>query len=122
MRADMRNKITFRKRLSPVLPSNSNYPANSLYPFTDQNSYGEELEWSDFITVWGSVEPILGKELFAAETINSNIQIKFRCMYFEGVTNEMRIKYNNTEYEILSAVNYKNLNREWLLYSKRVDA
>jgi SPP1 family predicted phage head-tail adaptor len=104
MRTDMRSKLTFRSRSAT------------------QNGYGEEIIWTNVQTVWGSVEPLLGKELFAAETINSNIQIKFRCMYFSGVTAEMRIQYNGIEYEILSAVNVKNLNREWLFYSKRVDA
>lgn len=121
MRADMRSKITFRTRLESLIPNNALYPSVASFPYNQQDSYGEELDWADFQTVWGSVEPILGRELFAAETVNSNVQIKFRCYYFEGPNERMRIRYNNKEYDILSAVNVKNLNHEWLFYCKRVE-
>lgn len=103
MRADMRSKITFRSRQSV------------------QDGYGEETTWMDLSTVWASAEPILGKEMMAAETAKSNVQIKFRCYYFEGPDDKMRILHQGKEYEILSAVNVKNLNHEWLFYCKKVD-
>lgn len=103
MRADMRSKITFRSRQAT------------------QDGYGEETTWTDLATVWASAEPILGREMFAAETAKSNIEIKFRCWYFVGPDVKMRIVHQTKEYEILSAVNVKNLDREWLFYCKRVD-
>lgn len=103
MRADMRSKITFRSRQAT------------------QNGYGEEVTWTDLATVWASAEPILGREMFAAETAKSNVEIKFRCYYFSGPDVKMRILHQSKEYEILSAVNVKNLDREWLFYCKRVD-
>ena len=102
MRSDMRDKLTFKSRGST------------------QNDYGEEVSWSNFNTVWGAVEPILGKEYFAAATVESQVEIKFRCYYFEGVTNQMRVYFNGFDYDILSAINVKSLNREWLVYAKKV--
>lgn len=121
MRADMRSKITIKYRPESLFPTNTLNPITSLYPFDKQNSYGEELTWTDLTTVWGSVEPLLGNEYFKAETFETKVEIKFRCYFFSGVTNEMRVNYAGTDYDILSAINVKNLNREYLIYAKRVD-
>lgn len=121
MRADMRSKITIKYRPESLLPSLTLYPFSTLQPFQKQNSYGEELTWTDFTTVWGSVEPLLGNEFFKAETYESKVEIKFRCYFFNGVTNDMRVSYAGTDYDILSAINVKNLNREYLIYAKRVE-
>jgi SPP1 family predicted phage head-tail adaptor len=103
MRADMREKITIRSRS------------------TTQNSYGEELGWVDFQSgVWASREPLLGNEFITAQATNSRVEAKFRCHYFDGLLNEMQVVHGSDVYEILSAVNVKSLNREWLLYVRKV--
>lgn len=104
MRADMRFHITFKSRN------------------VTQNPYGEELTWTDVATCFASVEPLIGNEYYAAEQKESKVEIKFRCWYFESpaVTNEMRVQFNGADYEILSVINYKNLNREWLIYARKV--
>ena len=104
MRADMREKITFKQRSAT------------------QNEYGEELTWTNVTTVWASLEPLLGNEFFVAARTESKVEVKFRCHYYTGLTDEMRITHNNIDYEILSLINYKNLNRELLVYAKKVDA
>jgi SPP1 family predicted phage head-tail adaptor len=102
MRADMRELITFKSRT------------------TVQNDYGEELTWTTGETHFASVEPLIGNEFFAAERADSKVEIKFRCWYFTDLTNDMRVLFNGRDYEILSTVNYKNLNREWLIYARKV--
>lgn len=102
MRADMRDLITIKSRN------------------TAQNDYGEELVWTNGDTHFASVEPLLGNEYFVAERADSKVEIKFRCWYFPGLTNEMRLSFNGKDYEILSAINFKNLNREWLIYARKV--
>ena len=104
MRSDMRDKVTFKSRTST------------------QNAYGEEVTWTTFKTVWAAVEPLLGKEYFAAEMVNSQVELKFRCWYFNGLTNQMRVTYGGIDYDILSAINVSSLNREWLIYAKKVIA
>lgn len=98
----MREKITFKSRSAT------------------QNSYGEENAWTTVTTVWGSVEPLLGREYFSAEMVSSQVEIKFRCWYFAGLTNTMRVTYAGSEYDILSVINVKSQNREWLIYAKKV--
>lgn len=106
MRADMREKITFQQ-------------------LTDaQDAYGESSNvWTDFKTgIWASKEQLLGNEYFQAESYNSSVEVKFRTYWFDGVQNNMRIVNGTEVYEILSAINVKSLNRELLIYAKRVEA
>ncbi len=85
----------------------------------------EDETWNDFVTVWASKDPILGKEYFAAEQAQSEVEFKFRCRYIAGVANdereyEMRIVHGEKKYKILSAINVKSLNWELLMYCKKV--
>lgn len=104
MRADMRFKITI-KRLDTTL-----------------NEYGErDNGWVDVVTdIWASKETLLGKEYFSAEQIQSNVEIKFRCYYIPGIDKTMRVYNEGDVYEILSVIDPKGLNRELLLYCKKV--
>ena len=70
--------------------------------------------------LWASKEPLLGNEFFAAEQALSKVEVKFRTYYVPGVKNEMRVQDDEGIYEILSAINVKNLNRELLMYCKKV--
>ena len=106
MRADMRTKITIL----------------ALQPGYDPE--GEPIdEWKPvdgLANIWASKEPLLGNEFFAAEQTQSKVEVKFRTRYVSGVTNEMRVQDDEGIYEILSAINVKNLNRELLMYCKKV--
>lgn len=86
-----------------------------------QNSYGEELTWVTINTVWASAEPILGKEYFSAERINTNVQIKFRCRFFTGLNETLRINFKGVDYDIIDAINIKVIDRDALIYAKRVE-
>lgn len=86
-----------------------------------KNDYGEQLDtWELIRTVYAAKDPILGKEFFAADTIQSNVAVKFRCRYFDGVTNDMQIWHGTERYHIESAVNVKSMGREWVLYCSKV--
>lgn len=102
MNLDLRHRITFRSR------------------GIGQNEYGEELDWTDYRTVWASFEQLLGREMFAAEAINSSIECKFNCHYLSDINEKMRIRFMQVDYDIISIVNVKGLNRETLIYAKKV--
>ncbi len=106
MRADMRNKIT-------ILALQSGYDPEGE-PINDWQSV------EGLTNLWASKEPLLGNEFFAAEQTQSKVEVKFRTRYIQGVTNEMRVQDDEGIYEILSAINVKNLNRELLMYCKKV--
>lgn len=86
-----------------------------------KDAYGEVIDdWKEFTTAWAAVDPLLGNEFFSALTIDSKVEIKFNSRYISGITNHMRIQHNGKIYEILSAINVKELNRELLCYCKEV--
>lgn len=93
-----------------------------LSPPTGQGDYGEASgTWTTFKPdIWASKDPILGKEYFAANAAQSDVSVKFRCHWFSGVLNTMRIQHGSEVYQILSAINVKEQNRELLCYCKRV--
>ena len=101
--ADYRHKIDFLKRVE------------------GRDEYGEPVDdWRTFTAVWAAVDPLLGNEYFTALTTESKVEIKFNSRYVPGITNDMRIQYDDKIYEILSAVNVKGLNRELLCYCRLV--
>ena len=103
MRADMLTKIDILK-LTKV-----------------RNSFGELKDnWIVFKSMYASKEPLLGNEYYNANAVNSEVEIKFRSYYTAGVTNDMRIRDSEGTYTILSAINVKSLNRELLMYCKKV--
>lgn len=99
----LKHRITFKQRQST------------------QNTYGEELTWTTVTTLWASAEPILGREYFSAERMNTKVQIKFRCRYFTGLNETLRIAFEGNDYEIIDAMNIKVMDREVLIYAKRVE-
>ena len=106
MRVDMRTKIT-------ILALQTDYDAEGE-PINDWKSV------AGLTDLWASKEPLLGNEFFAAEQAQSKVEVKFRTYYVPGVKNEMRVQDEEGTYEILSAINVKNLNRELLMYCKKV--
>jgi SPP1 family predicted phage head-tail adaptor len=104
MRADMRNKISILSKVNL------------------QNDYGEVTDNWEIIksNLWASKEPILGNEYFSAKAVQSKVEVKFRTHFISGITDEMRIQEGSEVYEILSAINVKSLNRELLMYCKKV--
>lgn len=101
MRADMRNKITIQ------------------HFTTSQDTYGQQIEtWATFATVWASIEPLVGKEYFAAQQMQSENTVKIRLHYMSGIKPTMRVIYGSRTLTIDSVINYKEQNREILLMCK----
>lgn len=64
---------------------------------------GEPIDgYKDSFTVWGSFSFLKGREYFQAASINSEIQGKTEIRYRDGVTADMKIKYKNDLYDIVS--------------------
>jgi len=81
-----------------------------------QDAYGSEVEsWATFATRWASVEPLKGQEFFAAQQTDAALTVAFRLRYLAGVTTEMRVSYNSRLFDIHSAINVDERNRELIL-------
>jgi len=85
------------------------------------NEFGEtKTAYSDFASVYASIEQIKDNEKFLSNQIHQVSTRKFRIRYLPGVTLDMRIKYNNKTYEIVEIINPFESNIELLLLVNEV--
>jgi SPP1 family predicted phage head-tail adaptor len=83
---------------------------------TTKDSYGQPLtEWSDIATVWGEVAPMSGRELLAAEAVQSSLTHSVSIRYFAGLKPSMRIKYGDRLFDIQSVIDEDERHRTMTL-------
>ncbi len=71
--------------------------------------------WGTFATAWASIEPLVGKEYFAAEREQADISHRIRMRFIGGITPRMRVSFESRIFEIESALNVSERNRELIL-------
>ena len=70
-----------------------------------QTSSGEPNDvWTDLVTVWASIEPLNGRELFAAQEHDSEVTVRIRIRYRSGITHLMRISHDGKYYDIRAVI------------------
>lgn len=71
----------------------------------DRDEYGQPItEWMEVATVWAAIEPLRGREYFAAMTEHAEVTTRIRIRYREGIDRTMRVQYGATVYEILHII------------------
>lgn len=85
-------------------------------PTETKNAYGELItSWSTYETVWGSVEPLRGRELWAAREKEARIDVRIRIRYLADITAKMRIIFGSHIYQIESIIDVELLHNEMQL-------
>lgn len=70
-----------------------------------RNSIGEEVvTWIDVATVWARVEPIRGREFFAAAQMQDATDHRVTIRYRTGVVREMRVVWGSLTLDIVSVI------------------
>jgi len=85
----------------------------------DTDDYGEPMD--DYVpvaTVWAAVEPLRGREYFAAMSEHAEVTTRIRIRYREDIDRTMRVVYANTEFEILHIIHPEFGRRELQLMCK----
>lgn len=81
-----------------------------------QNSVGEPVNsWSNIGTVWARVEPLAGKERFAAMQQQADVDYRITCRYSSTVAAlapEDRATWNGKTFDIKSVLNTETRDRE----------
>ena len=84
-----------------------------------RDSYGAEtITWTDVDTVWGSVEPISGREYFLAQQVQSEVTHRVTIRYYAGMNPGWRIKFGTRIFDVLSVINTEERNREMILMTR----
>lgn len=101
---DLNRKITFRQFTTVVNP--------------DTGTIREE--WADYVSVFARVDPLLGREYFAAAAVQAEDLTKFTIRHRGDIDPAMRIAFDGHEYNITSVQNIRSGNRETLIYAKQI--
>lgn len=81
-----------------------------------QDDTGQMIEaWTPLCTTWAAVEPLVGREFFAAGAGQSVVTTRIRLRYRPGITSADRVTHAGTIYNIQSVIDYKSAKRELVL-------
>jgi SPP1 family predicted phage head-tail adaptor len=81
---------------------------------------GETITWSEYDVVWGSVEPLRGREFAEAERAGAEVTTRIVIRFRSGVVPEMRATEGGNTYDVLSVVNVEKRDREMELLCREV--
>lgn len=96
----------------------------------ERNAIGETvITYQEAILTWAAVEPLSGRELFAAQQTQSEITTRIRIHWQRGVTERMRVAHvtswaepRTTDiYDVLSVLDIRSAHRELHLLCARRD-
>jgi SPP1 family predicted phage head-tail adaptor len=98
----LRNRVTIEQRVAGSPP---------------QSASGEPDEsWTAYATVQASIDPLRGRELYAAQEHHSEVDVKIRMRLMagvnDGVTAAMRVVDGSTVYNIKAVLIDVNFTRE----------
>ena len=68
--------------------------------------------WEEVDTVWGSVEPLNGREFWAQQQVQSEITGKIRIRYRDDINPGMKAVYNSKTYMILNVIDPLETHKE----------
>ena len=71
-------------------------------------------------TTWAAIDPISGREFYAAEQSQSEVSHKIRCRYRTGLDTAMRITYGKRRFKIISLIDWEERHESLLLMCKEV--
>lgn len=104
---DLKKRITFQRRREP--------------PDTERALDGSEiLEWQDTFTVWAEYLIKSGREFYAAQKVNAEINAAFKLWYRHDIDPTMRVRAGNRYYDILFVNDEKKFEGEMVLGCREV--
>ena len=83
------------------------------------DAWGGTVEvWAPLATVWAGVEPLQGREYFAADAAQSEVTAKIRMRYRPGIKATDRVIHDGKTYGIESVIDVRSEGRELVLMCK----
>ena len=81
----LRHLVVLQRRDDTAAPNAFNEPADA---------------WTDLATVWAAIEPISGREFFAAQQVQSEVSHRITIRYYAGLTTKDRVKFGERLFDI----------------------
>lgn len=89
-----------------------------------ENADGEVVPtWTDLAEVWGSLEPVSGREYFAAQQVNAEVTTRILVRWITGVEAAGRVLHQTNQsnspaeydvYDIVSALEDPVIGKRWI--------
>ena len=79
---------------------------------------GISTGWATSTTVWGSIEPLSGREFFEADASGSDVTHKIRVRQPLAATRKHRILFKSRTFAIESVLNVNERDREIVIMAK----
>jgi len=76
--------------------------------------------WADVATIWASIEPLSGREFFAAQQVNAEVTTRIRTRYLAGIKSSMRVVYGSRIFDIQSIIDIEERHTEMHLMCKEL--
>lgn len=88
---------------------------------TTQNEFGEPVQtWTTFATVYAAVEPLRGREFFAAQQITAELSVRIRIRYRSDVKPAWRAVWGAHTYDIQDVIDVDGRHTELQLMCREV--
>lgn len=84
--------------------------------------YSDDDQWTTEAAVWAAIDPVSGRELYAAEQAQSAVSHKIRLRYRQGVSAAWRVLYGNRVFRILSVIDWEERHESLLLMAQEIEA
>lgn len=83
---------------------------------SSQDTYGQQVNtWSDVCTTWAHIRPLSGRELIAAQAVQSEVSHEIVIRYRPGITAAMRAVYQGRFFNILAVLDQDTQHRSLVL-------
>ena len=88
---------------------------------TTRDSFGAEIEvWTALRTQSCSIEPLRGREFFAAQEINAELTHLLTTRWFEDLRPKDRGLFGTRIFDFQSIINVEERNRELQIYAREL--
>ena len=89
---------------------------------TPTSSGQRAFSWSTFATVRASVEPLAGREFYAAQAQErgDRVNTRFRLRYLAGLKPRMRIVWDGRWFDITSIIQMRGLRHELVVMAQEL--
>jgi len=104
-------------KLNKRIELQANTEESSAYPTT---LGGLSPSYTTAATVWASIVPLSGRELFLAQQAQSETDFRIRIRYYAGLTTFYQVKWGTRYFQILSLANTEENNAEMVLLCKEI--
>ena len=108
--------------MKPLNPGRLRHNIEILEPPAGRGDFGDVAgEWPVFRKAFASMEPLIGRELYAAMAAESLVRVKFVMRYVPGIKEGWRIRSCGQLYHIISAQDVHGRQVETVCYCREVD-